>query len=283
MQAAAQYSPECSPELRQLLEHIKHIPVNDELEMRVAVHDLQQYTQQSADILKKDQGYHAILKACSQMIQRSDMQDVKQVAYMRSLHAFLYNLLPEIIVPQSQLDLRSLQLHGCQLAHIEISNSNLQYIDVSSSDLSHANLHHSDLSHSNMMSANLAHSDLYACCLNHSDLSWADLSYADLDHIQAINAHISGAILSHSSASNALFSGSDFSSAELSYSDFSFSNLFAVDLQRSKLNGTDLRGTGITERRLHDAHMNVQSNDSTLWGDESDCGGRNPLHAKYYQ
>ncbi|MDQ6956990.1 MAG: pentapeptide repeat-containing protein, partial [Mariprofundaceae bacterium] len=278
MQAATQYSPE----LEQLLEHIKHIPANDELELRVAVHDLQQYTQQSAVTLKKEHGYHVILETCAQMIQKSDMQAGKQTAYMRSLHAFLYNLLPEILEPQSQLDLHALQLHGCQLAHIEISNSKLQYMDVSSSDLSHANLHHSDLSHSNMMSANLAHSDLYACCLNHSDLSWADLSYADVHRIQAINAHMSGAILSHTNASYALFSGSDLSSTELSHSDFSFSNLFAVNLHRSKLHGTDLRGTGITAQRLSDADMDVQSNDSTLWGDESDCGGRNPLHAKYY-
>ncbi|PCI44418.1 MAG: hypothetical protein COB41_04370 [Proteobacteria bacterium] len=279
MQAAPQYSSE----LDRLLKHIRDIPANDELELRVAVHDLQQYTQQAVETLKKDQAHHAILATCAQMIRQSDMQHCKQSSYIRSLHAFLYNLLPEVIEPQSELDLHGLSLHGCQLSHIEISNSKLQYIDVSSCNLSHANLHHSDLSHSNMMSANLGHSDLYACCLNHSDLSWADLSHADLHRTQAINAHMSGAILNHADVSHALFSGSDLSSTDLSHADISFSNLFAVRLQRSKLHGTDLRGTGITEKRLHDARMDIQSNDSTLWGDESDCGGRNPLHAKYYR
>lgn len=279
MPTTAQYSLE----LDQLLEHIKHIPANDELELRVAVHDLQHYTQHTSDKLKQDQSHHAILATCAQIIQQSEKLGCKKPFYIRSLYAFLYDLLPEVIEPQSQLDLHALQLHGCQLAHIEISNSKLQYIDVSSSDLSHANLHHSDLSHSNMMSANLAHSDLYACCLNQSDLSWADLSHADLHQTQAINAHMSGAILHRADASHALLSGCDLSSAELSYADFSFSNLFAVDLHHSKLNGTDLRGTGITEKRLSDVHMHVHSNDNTLWGDDDDCGGRNPLHAKYYQ
>jgi len=283
MQTAPQYSPECSPELRQLLEHIKHIPANDELELRIAVHDLQQYTQQSAAILKKDQSHHVILATCAQIIGQSDFQECKQPSYIRSLHAFLYDFLPEVIEPQSELNLQGLRLHACQLAHIEISNSELQYIDISSSDLSHANLHHSNLSHSNIMSANLAHSDLYACCLNHSDLSWADLSHADLHQAQAINAHMSGSIFHRADASHTLFSGCDLSSSELSYADFSFSNLFAVDFHRSKLHGTDLRGTGITEKRLLDARMHVQSNDNTLWGDEYDCGGRNPLHAQYYQ
>ena len=279
MQAASQYSPE----LEQLLEHIEHIPANDELELRVAVHDLQQYAQQSVDILKKDQAHHAILSTCAHMIRQSDMQSYKQSSYLRSLHAFLYELLPEVIEPQSKLDLHGLKLHGCQLSHIEISHSKLQYIDVSSCDLSHANLHHSDLSHSNMMSANLSHSDLYACCLNDSDLSWADLSHADLQRTQAINGHMSGAILNHADASYTFFSGCDLSSADLSHTDISFSNMFAVRLQRCKLYGTDLRGTGITQKRLNDAGMDVQSNDSTLWGNVTDCGGRNPLHAKYYQ
>jgi len=278
-----QTAPQYSSELNQLLEHIRHIPANDELELRVAVHDLQQYAQQSLDILKKDQAHHAILSTCAHMIRQSDMQNYKQSSYIRSLHAFLYDLLPEVIEPQSKLNLHGLKLHGCQLSHIEISHSQLQSIDVSSCNLSHANLHHSDLSHSNMMAANLGHSDLYACCLNHSDLSWADLSHADLHRIQAINAHMSGAILNHADASYGLFSGSDLSAVDLSHADMSFSNLFAVCLQHSKLYGTDLRGTGITEKRLHDANMHVQSDNSTLWGNETDCGGRNPLHAKYYQ
>jgi len=276
-----QTAPQYSPELSQLLEYIKHIPANDELELRVAVHDLQQYAKESADILKKDQNYHAILSTCAQIIHQSDSQ--QQPSYIRSLYAFLYKLLPEIIEPQSELDLHALKLHGCQLSHIEISNSKLQYIDASSSNLSHATLRHSDLSHSNMMSANLSHSDLYRCCLNDSDLGWADLSHADLHQVEAINAHMSGAILNHADASHALFSGSDLSSAELSQADFSFSNLFAVNFQHSKLHGTDLRGTGITEKRLFDVQMHVHSNKQTLWGDESDCCGRNPLHTQYYQ
>lgn len=279
MQTATQYSPE----LGQLLEHIKHIPANDELELRVALHDLQQYTLQSADILTKDQSHHAILATCAQIIRQSTLRNGKEPFYIRSLHAFLYKLLPEVIEPQSHLCLDGLKLHACQLPHIEISTSKLQYIDMSSSDLSHANLHHSDLSYGNMMSAKLCHSDLHACCLNSSDLSWADLSHADLHQAQAINAHMSGAILHRADASKSLLSGCDLSCSELSYSDFSFSNLFAVDLHRSKLNGTDLRGTGVTEKRLYDARMDVQSNDNTLWGDEGDCGGRNPLHASYYQ
>jgi len=278
-----QTAPQHSSELGQLLEHIKHIPANDELELRVAVHDLKNYTEQSAKMLKKDQAYHAILSTCAEIIQQSGMKNGKQAPYIRSLHAFLYDLLPKVIEPQSELDLHGLRLHGCQLPHIEISSSKLQYIDVSSSNLSHASFHHSDFSHSNMMSANLSHSNLYACCLNYSDLSWADLSHADLHQIQAVNAQMSEAILNHADAAYAIFSGSDFSSAKLSHADFSFSNLFAVNLHHSNLNGTDLRGTGITERRLRDAGMHVQSNHNTLWGDETDCGERNPLHHKYYQ
>jgi len=278
MQDASLYSPE----LNQLLEHIKQIPAHNELELRVAVHHLKQYTQQSADMLNNDHAYHAILETCAKIIQQSAIGNEKQAPYIRSLYAFLYDFLPEIIAPQSKLDLHGLTLHGCQLAHIEISNSQLQYIDASSSNLSHANLHHSDLSHSNLMSSNLHCSNLYACCFNHSDLSWADLSHADLHQIQAVNAHISGAILNHADASYAIFSGSDLSSTELSHADFSFSNLFAVNLHRSKLHGTDLRATGVTQQRLTDAHMDVQSNEHTLWGDESDCGGRNPLHPTYY-
>jgi len=274
--------PQYSPELKQLLEHIKHIPADDELELRVAVHDLKHYTEQSAATLKNDQGYEAILRVCADIIHQSGMQYGKQAPYIQNLHALLYDVLPKLIEPQSKLDLHGLKLHGCQLAHIEISQSTLQYIDISSSNLSHANLHHSDLSYSNAMSADLHHSNLYACSLSDSDLSWADLSHADLHLSQLIDAQLSEAILNHADASYAVFSGSDLSSAKLDCADLSFSNLFAVNLQHCRLHGTDLRGTGITEQRLHDVGMDVHSDSKTLWGDENDCDGRNPLHKSYY-
>jgi len=277
-----QTSPQYSPELNHLLEHIKHIPANDELELRVAVHDLKHYTEQAVEILKNDQGYQAILRVCADIIHQSGMQYGKQAPYIQSLHALLYDVLPKLLEPQSKLDLHGLKLHGCQLAHIEISKSKLQYIDISSSNLSHANLHHSDLSYCNAMSANLSHSNLYACNLSDSDLSWADLSHADLHLSQMINAQMSEAILNHTDASYAVFSGSDLSSAKLNHADFSFSNLFAVNLQHCKLHSTDLRGTGVTEQRLHDVGMHVHSDSNTLWGDASDCDGRNPLQKSYY-
>jgi uncharacterized protein YjbI with pentapeptide repeats len=280
-----------STKLDTITQHIRNIPANDEVELRLAVHDLQQYSQESsqhADDAPID--HEHLLSACTEILNKNQqnlneisLQSYRHKPYIRSLNALLQRLLPQTLEPQPNLCLDGLQLDHCSIAHIELPFSSFRFIDLSSSNLSHADLQNSDMYHINAVGCNFSHSNLSYCTLSSSDMSWADFSYTRLYHITAVDMEMSNSILSHANLSHAILSGSHFKGASLNHTDLSFSNLFGVQLHHCKLEATDLRGTGITEQRLHQAGMEVFQTAYTLWGSHDDCGGRNPLATEYYQ
>jgi len=280
-----QKTPAYSDELSTLIEHIEVIPSHDELELRVAVHDLQEQANKSSS----QHEHPAILAACSLILIQAEsriaVEEIKSYRnkpYVRSLNKLVLNLLAEITEPQAKLCLNGLEFNQSHLSHIEIPASSMLKTDFSFADLSHAILYGSNMSASTTMSSNLSHADLHRCQLNESDCSWCDLSYADLRLIQAINSDMGGVIFDHANAAYAVFSGSNLASATLSHANFSYANFFGTNLNRCKFHGTDLRGTGITEKRLFDARMDFQADTHTLWGSDDDCDHRNPLDTCYY-
>ena len=277
-------------DLDAITQHIVNIPANDELELRVAVHDLQNCTTSFSKQIESTPEYHELLlSACAEILTKNQekltaetLQSYRHKPYIRSLNALLQDILPQTSEPQPGLCLDGLELQQCSIAHIGLPFSSLRFIDLSQSNVSHADLQNSDIYHANAVGCNFSHSNLSYCTLSKSDLSWADFSYARLYHITAVDMDMSNSILMHANLSHAILSGTHFHSATLNHTDLSSSNLFGADFHHCKLEATDLRGTGITPKRLQDAGMEVFQTSHTLWGSDEDCGGRNPLAKEYY-
>ena len=278
-------------ELKSLFERVKSIPANDELELRVAVHDLQHFATQDSD--DYEQLNVAILESSCELIQRAsqhltlsqsskELDHYRNKPYLRSINALIRTLLQQLEYPQHGICLDGLQLQQCKLDHVDLSHSSMRMTDLSYCRLSHASLSHCDFRFANLMSSSMAHCNLTQSLLEFCEMDWCDLSHADLHRSQLIKADLGGSILDHADLSSAILSGANLANATLSHANLSHANLFGSRLHATKLYGTDLTGTGITPDRLENVGFSLQSDRGTIWGSEEDCAGRNPLDPSYY-
>ena len=278
-------------ELKSLFERVKSIPANDELELRVAVHDLQTFATQPSD--NYEQLDVAILESCCNLVRRASqylplsqsphhLKDFHNKPYIRSINALIRALLQKLEYPQHGVCLDGLQLQRCKLDHIDLSHSSMRLTDLSHCGLSHASLSHTDLRFANLMSSSMAHSNLSQSLLEFCEMDWCDLSHADLHRCQLIRADLGGSILDHADLSSAILSSANLANATLTAANLSQANFFGSRLHSTKLHGADLSGTGITPERLENVEMAFQADRGTIWGSIKDCGGRNPLDPFYY-
>jgi len=278
--------------LTELFERLPSIPANEELELRVAVHDLQSYASHEPSDEHRHID-HAILGACSDMLINStrhhdlpltskELESYRSKPYVRSINALVRTLLPQLDEPQAGLCLNGLQLQKCSFDHISLGSSSLCMADISYCKLSRADLSHADLRFANLMSATLAHSDLSGSLMESCDMSWCDFTHADLHRTQLMDSDLGGSILDHADISYAILSGANLANATLNHANLSYANLFGARLHLAKLYGCDLTGTGITPERLENAGMETHSDRGTIWGNETDCAGRNPFDPAYY-
>lgn len=277
--------------LSELFEHVTSIPANDELELRVAVHDLQTYATESSDEYQQIDA--AILASCSRIVRQASqnlplgisekhLDRFHSKPYIRSINALIRTLLPKMEEPQPGLCLDGLQLQKCKLDHIDLKDSSLRITDLSHCRLSRASLQRADLRFANMMSATLSHANLSESLMESCEMEWCDLSHADLHRSQLMKADLGGSILNHADLSSAILSSTNLANATLNHANLSHANLFAARLHAAKLHGCDLTGTGITPERLENAGMETFADRGTIWGSENDCCGRNPLDPAYY-
>jgi len=289
-------NPTWPNELKELFERVRSIPANDELELRVAVHDLKHFATGRFDRAKVEmyeQMDAAILMLCSDLIRRTSghlplaslseaVAAYRDKPYLRSINALIRTLLQQLEHPQQGLCLDLLQLQRCLLDHIDLNHTSLRMADLSHCRLMRADLSHADLRFASLMSASLAHSNLSNALMESCDMAWCDLSHADLHRSQLMKADLGGSILEHADLSLSILSGANMNNATLTSANLSHANLFAVKLHATKLYGADMTGTGITPERLENVDMHCCSDRGTIWGDEKDCGGRNPLDPAYY-
>ncbi len=278
-------------ELKSLFERVKSIPANDELELRVAVHDLQSFAIQSSN--HYEQLDSAILESCSNLVRQASqslslsqsphyLKNFHDKPYIRSINALIRTLLQKLEYPQHGLCLDGLQLQRCKLDHINLNHSSLRMTDLSHCGLSRASLSHVDLRFSNLMSSSMPHCNLSQSLLEYCEMDWCDLSRADLHRTLLVRADLGGSILDHTDLSSSILSGANLANATLTGANLSHANLFGSRLHATKLHGADLTGTGITPERLENVEMAFLSDHGTIWGSEDDCAGRNPLDPLYY-
>jgi len=275
-----------------LFERLPSIPANDELELRVAVHDLQSYATHELS----DEHQHidqAILDACSEMLARGSrhlsapltekaLNNYRSKPYVRSINSLIRTLLSSVDSPQHGLTLDSMQLQQCRLDHIDLSGCSLRMSDLSNCRLSNAILKGVDMRFSNAMSATFSKTDLSESLMESSELGWCDFSHADLYRSQLMSADLNGSIFDHADLSKTILSAANMANATLTDANLTDANLFGARLHSAKLYGCDLTGTGITPERLENAKMEFQGDSKTVWGSEDDCCGRNPLDPTYY-
>ncbi|MES0370843.1 MAG: pentapeptide repeat-containing protein [Mariprofundaceae bacterium] len=277
--------------LSELFEHVTSIPANDELELRVAVHDLQTFAVESSGDYQHIDA--AILTSCSNIVRQAAQNlslrtSEKQLnrfhskPYIRSINALIRTLLPRLSSPQPGLCFDGLQLQKCELDHIDLSGCSLRMADLSHCRLARTRLHRVDLRYANLMSATLTRANLSESLMESCELDWCDLSHADLHRCQLMKADMGGSILSHADLSQAILSDTNLANATLSHANLSHANLFAARLHFAKLHGSDLTGTGITPERLENAGMETHADRGTIWGSDDDCCKRNPLDPAYY-
>jgi len=278
-------------DLQELIERIASIAANDEFELRVAVHDLQTHAVRSSH--KDRHVADAILQSCCDLIRQAAHQlspdggdkvlgSFRSKPYIRSINALIRTLLPESGDAQHGLALDGLQLHECNLEHIDLSGSSLRMTDFSRSKLSRASFGRCDLRFAAFTGASLLSADFAHSLMEHCAMAWCDLSRVDMQRCQLMYADMGGSILERAKLSHALLSGADMANATLTGADLRHANLFAARLHSAKLSGCNLTGTGITPERLENAGMSFQADSKTLWGSEDDCHGRNPLDPAYY-
>ena len=277
--------------LSELFEHVTSIPANDELELRVAVHDLQTFATESSGEYQNIDA--AILTSCSSIIQQAaknlplsasekHLDRFRSKPYIRSINALIRTLLPKMEEPQSGLCLDGLQLQKCKLDHINLNGSSLRMTDLSHCRLSKAGFHRADLRFANLMSATLVHADFSRSLMESCEMDWCDLSHTDLYRSQLMKADLGGSILDHADLSHAILSSANLANATLSHANLSHANLFGARLHSAKLYGCDLTGTGVTPERLENAGMEARADRGTIWGSNRDCCERNPLDPAYY-
>lgn len=277
--------------LSELFEHVTSIPANDELELRVAVHDLQTFATQSSGEYKHIDA--AILASCCKIVQQAaqklpfstsekHLDRFHSKPYIRSINALIRTLLPEMEEPQPGLCMDGLQLQKCNLDHINLNGSSLRMTDLSHCRLSRADLHRTDLRFANMMSATLTHTNLSESLMESCEMDWCDLSHADLHRSQLMKADLGGSILDHADLSHTILSSANLANTTLNHANLSHANLFGARFHFAKLYGCDLTGTGITPERLENAGMEAHADRGTIWGSEDDCCKRNPLDPAYY-
>ncbi|MDX8404007.1 MAG: pentapeptide repeat-containing protein [Mariprofundaceae bacterium] len=277
--------------LSDLFEHVSSIPANDEIELRVAVHDLQSYVSQS---LGKHQNIDdAILASCSDIVRQATQNIPLPISekhlgqhhdkpYIRSVNALIRTLLPRLEEPQQDLCMDGLNLQKCELDHINLNGSSFRMADLSYCKLSRTDLKRVDFRFANLMGAILTHAKLSESLMESCEMDWCDLSYADLYHSQLMQADLGGSILEHADLSYAILSSANLANATLNHANLSHANLFGARLHSAKLHGCDLTGTGITPERLEHAGMKTYADQGTIWGSDNDCCGRNPFDPAYY-
>ncbi len=275
-----------------LFERLPSIPANDELELRVAVHDLQGYaTHQLSD--ERQHIDQAILNACSEMLTRSSLHlsapltekalnDYRSKPYVRSINSLIRTLLSSVDSPQHGLTLDLMQLQQCRLDHIDLNGCSLRMSDLSNCRLSNAVMKGVDMRFSNAMSTTFSKASLSESLMESSELGWCDFSHADLYRCQLMSADLNGSIFDRADLSKTILSSANLANATLNDANLTNANLFGARLHSAKLLGCDLTGTGITPDRLENVQMAFQADERTVWGSEDDCGGRNPLDPRYY-
>lgn len=277
--------------LSELFEHVTSIPANDELELRVAVHDLQTFAIESSDEYQHIDA--AILASCSRIVQQAaknlpistskkHFDHFHSKPYIRSINALIRTLLPRMTEPQPGLCLDGLQLQKCNLDHINLNGSSLRMTDLSHCKLSNSILKRSDLRFANLMSATLTRADLSESLMESCEMDWCDLSHADLHRSQLMKADLGGSILDHADLSHSILSSANLANTTLNQANLGLANLFGARFHSAKLYGCNLTGTGITPERLENVQMNFHADRDTIWGSENDCCGRNPLDPAYY-
>jgi uncharacterized protein YjbI with pentapeptide repeats len=282
-------------ELTELFDRVKSIPANDEIELRIAIHDIHHFaTERAEDYQQIDR---AMLELCSDLIYRTSqhiqldespprlkqtLEQHRNKTYIRSINALIRTLLQQLEHPQQGLCLDTLQLQQCKLDHIDLSYASMRMTDLSHCRLARSNLSQSDLRFANLMSASLARSNLSQALFEACDMAWCDLSHTDLHRSQLMHTDLGGSILEHADLSASILSGANLNNATLTSANLNHANLFAAKLHAAKLYGADLSGTGITPERLENMGMHFYSDKGTIWGDKQDCGGRNPLDPAYY-
>lgn len=277
--------------LKSLFERVKSIPANDELELRVAVHDLQRFATRSRD--DYEQLDAAILEACCDLVDHAsrhlplslspkELERYRNKPYIRSINALIRSLLQKLEYPQYGICLNGLQLQRCELDHINLNHASLRMTDLSHCRLNHASLSYTDLRFANLMSATISHANLSQSMMEFCEMDWCDLTRADMHRCQLMKADLGGSILEYSDLSSAILSGANLANATLTHANLSHANLFGSRLHAAKLKGADLTGTGITSARLENVGMSFHDDWETVWGSEEDCAGRNPLDPAYY-
>ncbi|MDQ6989840.1 MAG: pentapeptide repeat-containing protein [Mariprofundaceae bacterium] len=263
------------PDLNQRIAHI-----HDDFAFREVVEDLQNSVQ--LHHLQTS----AALASCALLLAQASIQHDFRPKYIaawqqkiatRKLNALVSKLLPAAHDAISHLCLDGVQLQDCHFKHLRLPFVSLRLADLSQCILSHADLHGGDLRRMNGTACNMTHVDLHESWLDDSHFSWSDLSHADLRKVQATDIDLSGAFLNGSNLSQAILSGANLSSTTLDDANLKHANLFGACLNMARLHGTNLKYTGITPTRLAQAGMAVHANKDTIWGDEKDCAGRNPL------
>jgi len=278
--------------LAELFERLPSIPANEELELRVAVHDLQTYA--THDLSDGHQNIdQAILAACSGILEKSfrllspplsqkQLNTYRSKPYVRSANALIRTLLTTVDTPQPNLILDGMQLQKCSLDHIHLNGSSMRMSDISNCRFSHAELKGIDMRFSNGMSSTFSRSDLSESLMELCELGWCDFSHANLYRSQLMGSDLNGSIFDQADLRATILSGANLSTTTLNDADLTNSNLFGVRLHEAKLQGANLTGTGITPGRLTNVAMHVISDSETIWGSEDECSGRNPLDPCYY-
>jgi len=256
--------------------------ITSDFDFNTIVEDIKQSVLQH----KNKQHVSSALTSCALLVAQASGQHAfelerlltwQEKSHVRQLNALIRNLLSNSQDSVADLCFDGLKLQGCELKDISLPNVSFRMSDLSQSLLSHADLHGGDLRGMNATGSNMSHVDLHDSWLDNCHLSWIDLSYADLRNIQATNIDLSGAFLTGSNLSQAILSDANLSSATLDEANLKGANLFGARLNMARLNGANLKHTGITPVRLAEAGMAVHADQDTIWGDEKDCAGRNPL------
>jgi uncharacterized protein YjbI with pentapeptide repeats len=158
-------------------------------------------------------------------------------------------------VDASEEDLSCIDLRGCRLDHMDLSNrllhaADLRHASLHATKLSGADFAAADLSGANLTSAELFHADFSGAIMSRVDLERAflidaNLSLAYLNGANLTGAHLSGANLTSARLNSARIVGADLTNACLKDADLRGANLEGSDLSNADLQGADLTGANL--------------------------------------
>ena len=153
-------------------------------------------------------------------------------------------------VDVSEEDLSCIDLRGCHLDHMDLSNRLLH-----AADLRHASLHATNLSGADFAAADLSGADLSSAELFHADFSGAIMSRVDLERAFLIDANLSLAYLNGANLTGAHLSGANLTSARLNSARIVGADLTNACLKDADLRGANLEGSDLSNADLQGADL----------------------------